>query len=288
MTATPQMDGSLANQQVNIGFGPNGERYMTTRQFLALTVRAEYERAFAMLFGTGESYTYTDVWGNSRQAVSPAGLYKTADQFAQKFTVPAGLMDIDDLYQFAYTALTSQAGNEFMGYFGLKKKEEWDRIIGTYFGNNLVLLPDSYSAFSTRNQPGEGNVSLSPDQAKQNAVTLGYSSINIQGCVFHAKTPGELRANTMVKGDQAAWVNNSMLFIPATKGVSNFDGNQGKGLSFGMKVRMQNNPLTGTASKMMVVDRGPANLGTNAFDRQIIQEHGLTTYNPSKMILVSA
>ena len=291
VTATPEMDGSLANQEVYIGVGPNGERYMTTRQLMALTVRAEYERAYGFLFHTGADYTYTDVWGNTRTAQSTAGLYQTANDYAQKYPITPGMLDIDDIYTIATAAVTSQAGNEFMGYLGLGRKQEWDKIIRQYTQTTQVSPadPGAFGAFgSKKSVDGAGNVSLSPDQAMEYAAILGYSTVNVLGCNFHVKTPPELQSQSIIKGDPAnAYYAQTMLFLPATKGVSNFNGNQGTGLSFGMKVRMQKNPLTGASQRMMLVDRGPANLGTNAFSRQIIQEYGLTTYNPNKMIYVT-
>lgn len=286
VTSTSTIFGDVANQEMYIQIGENaGTRYVTDRQIVALAVRSQLNKAFAMLFADGTTFTGTDINGQTRNIPTTTGLYPTADQFATKFPVTPGYLDVDDIYSFANQAKLNMAGNEFMGYFGDPRKQEWDMIWQKYFPNGAV----QYASFSERKNADGSTVKINPDEAKQMAVDLGYNSISVNGITFHCKTPLEFSHLNVAKNTpNASYYRNTILFVPAKNGVITFNGSTAQGLSFGIKSRMQRTAsMGGPPVKLLTVNQTPANFNTDGNKRSVLEEFGLTTYNASKMIYVT-
>jgi hypothetical protein len=285
MTATDEIIADMANQEQNIMIGTDGStQYYIGRQRLALTVRSQVKKAFAVLFANGANYSAT-VDGVSKAFTTTTGLYPTADQFATKLAITPGLMDIDDLYTIAQQARRGLIGNELIAYIGPNRKQEWDTLFGTFFQNGAVVydsFANKYDAMSGGTKPMDAN------SAMEHGVSLGYKSVNLLDISVHTKIPVEFDHNVIAKGNvNDSYYRQSILLMQASNGTISFNGKTMQGLSFGLKVREGVTAFGGGRARVRVYDQNPANFGNERFKETLIEEFGVTTYNAQKMILVT-
>jgi hypothetical protein len=288
MTSTSEILADLANQEMNVQLAnEGGTQYIVNRQDVALMVRSQVKRAFALLFADGSSYTAT-VDGASKAFTTTQGLYPTAKEFGTKIPVTPGLLDIDDVYTIANTSGVAQVSGELIGYLGPNRKQEWDTVIGTFFNNGAVIYDGG--AFATKVDPATGVASkLNPTEATEHAVNLGYNTIALQGFKLSVKIPIEFYHNVIASGIPAnGYYWNTGLFMPSTGGTTTFGGKQIQGSSFVIKQRMGLvDQIGGPRVRLRVVNQGPANFGSERFKKTLIEEFGVQTLNPQKFILMT-
>lgn len=291
MTSTPEIEADLANQELYISLsGQPGTNYMINRYDVALTVRHAVKKGYAMLFSDGSTYNATMPDGSSKAIQTTVGLYPSAEQFATKYAIAPGFLDIDDIYNFATNSAAVSGSNENIVYIGPDRKNEWDSIFRSDFQNGAVVYanPTSYEVFANKTS-ATGAEKLDPKGAAEQALSLGYRSVNVKDINFHTKVPTEFYNPKIVNvpGKSRGYYATSMLIIPATNGTTTFNRSQTQGISFGIKTRLGLNRFDGSRSKIRLYNQAPENFGSERFKKTFVEEFGLTTHNAVKYILVT-